>query len=90
MKRFYLFVGFVLSSLILFACTSKSPLEKEATAIINSKCNKCHSPKKIYQRRKQGTDRATWQKILSRMQNYGANLTEKEERILLDYLSGGK
>ena len=90
MKRLYLLAGIILSSLILFACTSKSPLEKEATAVINSKCTKCHSTKRIYQRRKEGLARATWEKIVSRMQNYGANLTEDEQKVLLDYLSGGR
>ncbi|NPA49280.1 MAG: hypothetical protein GXO20_04805 [Thermodesulfobacteria bacterium] len=74
-------------SLLLLSCGSKSPLEKEATAIINSKCRKCHTTKRIYDKKQNAQ---WWEKTLRRMQNYGTELTEEETRLLIEYLSQGR
>ena len=75
----------ILIAMALFAC-SKSPLEKEATAIINQKCTKCHSTKRIY--KQENRDRAWWDKTLARMEGYGASLSEEERKTILEYLAG--
>ncbi len=83
MKRFWVWLPIFL--LILISCGPKDNLEKEATAIINSNCKKCHSLKRVYNNK--GRDANWWAETVSRMQNYGANLSEEEKDLIIKYLS---
>ena len=83
--KLFLFL-FLFISGVLVSCTSKNPFEKEATALINNKCARCHSTKRIYNKKDKGV--TWWKEVLNRMETYGAELTERERQIILKYLAG--
>ncbi len=74
-----------LACLLAVSCSSKSPSEKEATAIINSKCRQCHTTGRVYDNK--GRDKEWWLRTIERMQNYGAKINDEEIQKIVSYLS---
>ncbi len=59
----------------------------KGTRIINKKCTKCHSTKRIYAYKR---SKAEWQDIIERMKRHGAEIDHEEIGFLVEYLSAKK
>ncbi len=71
--------------LLAVSCSPKGPSEKEATAIINSKCRQCHTTSRVYDNK--GRDKEWWLKTIERMRNYGTKINDEEIQKIVSYLS---
>jgi len=65
------------------ACTAKD----RGTRIINKKCTRCHSTKRVYAYKR---GKAEWQDIIDRMKRHGAEISKEEIDFLVKYLSAKK
>ncbi len=61
---------------------SASPPAGAGLAILNRSCTSCHDAGRVTQQR----HAADWQPIIERMRNNGANISDSDAKILLDYL----
>ena len=59
-------------------------LERQALALIESRCAVCHSTDLVAQQR---LNRARWQATLQKMTSWGAQLSTAERDLLLNYLA---
>ena len=65
------------------ACTATD----RGTRIINKKCTRCHSTKRIYAYKR---SKEEWQDIIERMKRHGAEIDKEEIAFLVEYLSAKK
>ncbi len=65
------------------ACTATD----RGSKIINHKCARCHSTKRIYAYKR---SKAEWQDIIERMKRHGAKIGKEEIGFLVEYLSAKK
>jgi len=69
------------------ACGSKAPKElKDGAEIVASRCTGCHDTSQIASA---NYDRAGWTDVVSRMIGRGADLTDDEAMLLIDFLTSG-
>jgi mono/diheme cytochrome c family protein len=82
----------------LAACSSGSPDATSAPApaaatqapaadgqaLLEDRCSSCHSADRVRSEKKSGDE---WQSTVSRMVGKGAELTEAEQAVLVDYLA---
>ena len=59
-----------------------APVAGSGLAIINRSCTSCHDAGQIVQARRA----EDWQPIIERMRANGANISDSDAKILLDYL----
>jgi hypothetical protein len=59
-------------------------IERQALALIESRCSLCHSTDLVAQQR---LNRARWQATLQKMTSWGAQLSTAEQELLLNYLA---
>ena len=77
-----LLVVLTLSLLTGVAITSAD--ENEGVMLLDARCSKCHGVDKVIKKKK--TPEA-WEKTVSRMVQKGAELTDAEQALLIEYLS---
>ena len=61
-----------------------SSLDRQALDLLRSRCIICHSTVLIAQQR---LERGRWASVLNKMRSWGAQLSEPERDLLLDYLA---
>jgi hypothetical protein len=69
--------------------TVSRALEPEELTLVRERCTECHSLGRAISGER---DRDGWESLIFRMQGYGAELTNEERELLVDYLaerSGG-
>ncbi len=54
--------------------------------VLNTSCKSCHS--NLITCNNLGKDRSYWQSTVQRMAKKGMNITDQEEKAVVDYLSG--
>ncbi len=57
---------------------------QEGSSLLQTRCTQCHSLKTIQQAKK---TRAEWEKTLSKMESFGAKISDTEKNVLLDYIT---
>ncbi len=72
-------IGFTVTAL-----AAQQPSASEGERFLEQRCSACHSASKVKKVKKTG---AEWEKTVTRMIGKGAKLSEKEKRILVDYLA---
>jgi cytochrome c5 len=55
----------------------------DAEALINEKCSGCHSASRVFN---DDYDRAGWEDVFDDMINKGADVTEEEKALMIDWL----
>jgi len=60
-----------------------SSLDRQALDLLRARCILCHSADLIAQQR---LERGRWASVLNKMRSWGAQLSEPERDLLLDYL----
>jgi cytochrome c5 len=63
---------------------AEEPPAIDGVTLLEERCTQCHGLERTTQKRK---TREEWEKTVVRMVNSGANLTEDELEILIDYLA---
>ncbi len=72
---------------MMAACGSKAPKElRDGTEIVASRCARCHDTGRIASA---NYDRDGWTEVVSRMIGRGADLTDNEAMLLIDFLTSG-
>ena len=59
------------------------PDSVDAEALINEKCSDCHSASRVFN---DDYDRAGWEDVFDDMINKGADVTEEEKALMIDWL----
>ncbi len=57
---------------------------QQGQLLLQTRCTQCHGLQRALQAKK---TRAEWEKTLSRMQSFGASISDAEKNVLLDYLT---
>jgi cytochrome c2 len=83
MKKLMILTGMFLSAAV-FVNIPDALSDSNAEAIFKAKCSECHSIDIPLSERK---DKNGWKEIIQRMRGNGAQLTDKEAEIIIDYLS---
>ena len=60
------------------------PRDRQALDLIRTRCSLCHTPDLIAQQR---LERSRWTAVINKMRTWGAQLSDPERDLLLDYLS---
>ena len=63
---------------------AKGPEAGDGASLVESKCSVCHGTDKVKKAKK---DRNGWENTVNRMISKGAQLTETEKKVLIDYLA---
>lgn len=63
---------------------AEEPPAIDGATLLEERCTQCHDLERTTQKRK---TREEWEQTVVRMVNKGANLTEDEQKILIDYLA---
>jgi cytochrome c oxidase cbb3-type subunit 3 len=71
----------------LSTATNESPASANlrAEGLLLARCEVCHSTDLVRQQR---LDRAKWEATVTKMRHWGADLSQEEAALLVDYLSG--
>jgi mono/diheme cytochrome c family protein len=72
-------IGFTVTAL-----AAQQPSASEGAQLLEQRCSVCHSSSKAKHAKKTVGE---WEKTVARMMNKGATLSEKEKKILVDYLA---
>jgi cytochrome c5 len=62
---------------------ASSPEAVDVEALINEKCSDCHSASRVFT---EDYDRAGWEDVFDDMINKGADVTEEEKALMIDWL----
>jgi hypothetical protein len=60
------------------------PIEEEGRALLEERCTVCHTLDPVEASQK---SRQVWEETVARMVEYGAQLTDDEQAVLIDYLA---
>ncbi len=83
MKK-YLLLGLITAFVLFAIMTITRETKERGTDILEARCSGCHSVDKSKSQKK---TREQWETLVTQMIKIGAELTPKEKKILVDYLS---
>jgi hypothetical protein len=87
-KWFFISMIMVLAVMLIAACAQTAP-EPEAVddveALIIDKCSGCHSADKVFDA---NYDEAGWADVIDDMVIKGAEVTEEEKALMIEWLTG--
>jgi cytochrome c5 len=80
-------VLFLVAASVLSACgggTSEEPVSIDGETLLQERCTECHGLERTTSAQK---TRAEWDSTVTRMVNKGAELSDEEQAVLVDYLA---
>ncbi len=79
-------MGAAVLILFLFSAVSAGELPQgKGKCLVERKCQACHGLKNLIESK--GISRKEWEDVVEEMKDYGLEVTEKEEKEIVDYLS---
>jgi hypothetical protein len=61
-----------------------APPAPDSKALFEKKCSACHGLDEIYATKRTASE---WNAVITEMREYGADMTDEEHKLILDYLS---
>ncbi|KAA0257373.1 hypothetical protein FHQ18_10015 [Deferribacter autotrophicus] len=83
-KPFIVFILFIVMFGVLYAVFSSKTAVLSPKQLAEEKCSKCHHTFEVVKDKR--LTRLEWISIMDKMQKNGANLNNKEYKIILNYL----
>src|SRR5215471_4049399 len=80
----WLIVSVVLAAAALAAQQATTTDDERGKALVQTKCTQCHGLEEI---QAENTDRAGWNEVVDAMRSRGAELTNDEATVVVNYLT---